>query len=133
MLLFVTLGTDDLSRAVAFYSPIFDLLGVPRLPGWTGTWACRGKDHDGGAGFWLCRPFDGAPAAAGNGTMIALPATSAAQVRAVHAAGLAHGGSVAGAPGIRDRYEPSSFVAYLDDPDGHLRPPPLRPCRGTHR
>ena len=45
-------------------------------------------------------------------------ASSAAQVRAFHAAGLAAGGRDEGAPGIRS-YHPKYFAAFLLDPDGN--------------
>jgi catechol 2,3-dioxygenase-like lactoylglutathione lyase family enzyme len=51
--------------------------------------------------------------------MAAFQATSTAQVRAWHAAGLAHGGTDEGAPGLRDNYGSAFYVAYLRDPDGH--------------
>ena len=121
MLLYVTLGTNDLARGIAFYDPIFAVLGVPRLSGWSRSWAGWGHeaDREEGTGFWLCTPFDGRPATAGNGTMVALPAASAAVVRAVHATGLANGGTDEGAPGTRPHYEPTFYVAYLRDPDGN--------------
>ena len=51
--------------------------------------------------------------------MVGFPARDAAQVRAFHAAGLAHGGTDAGAPGTRPYYTPDFYVAYLRDPDGN--------------
>ncbi|MDP9383656.1 MAG: VOC family protein, partial [Actinomycetota bacterium] len=39
-------------------------------------------------------------------------------VDAAHAAGLAAGGSDAGAPGPRPQYGPRYYAAYLRDPDG---------------
>jgi predicted lactoylglutathione lyase len=47
-----------------------------------------------------------------------LRAQSADQVRSFHAAGLAAGGSDAGAPGLRD-YHPQYFAAFLLDPEGN--------------
>lgn len=38
---------------------------------------------------------------------------------AAHAAGLAHGGADAGAPGPRPRYGNGYYGAYLRDPDGN--------------
>ena len=119
MLLYSTLGTDDLPRAVVFYDAVFRALGHSRLPDWSGGWAGWGKDYDNGYGFWLCRPFDEMPSTPGNGTMLAFKADSAAQVRAFHAAGLSNGGSDEGAPGTREYYEPEFYVAYLRDPDGN--------------
>ena len=45
-------------------------------------------------------------------------ASSAAQVRAFHAAGLAAGGRDEGAPGLRT-YHPGYFAAFLSDPEGN--------------
>lgn len=119
MLLYATLGTADLTRAVRFYDAIMTVMGQPRLPDWAGGWAGWGQDYDHGFGLWLCPPFDGGPASAGNGTMLAFRADSAAQVRAFHVAGMANGGSDEGAPGVRPQYEPGFYAAYLRDPDGH--------------
>lgn len=119
MLLYATLGTRDLPRAIAFYDAVMATLGQPRLPGWAEGWAGWGQDYDHGFGLWLCPPFDGGAATAGNGTMLAFAASSAAQVQAFHSAGLAHGGQDEGAPGIRPHYGPTFYAAYLRDPDGH--------------
>jgi len=119
MLLYTTLGTNDLPRAVVFYDAVFAVLGHARLPDWADGWAAWGQDYDKGFSFCLCAPFDAAPATAGNGTMLAFRAESAAQVRAFHAAGLAHGGQDAGAPGTRPDYGAAFYVAYLRDPDGN--------------
>ena len=69
--------------------------------------------------LWLGRTFDGAAASAGNGTMVALAATSWAQVDAFHAAALLHGGRSEGAPGLRAQYNPDFYAAYVRDPDGN--------------
>ena len=119
MLLYTTLGTNDLPRAARFYDAVMAVLGQPRLAIDAEGWVAWGQDYDGGFGLWLCSPFDGKPATAGNGTMLAFKAESAAQVRAFHAAGLAHGGTDEGAPGTRPDYGPAFYVAYLRDPDGH--------------
>lgn len=118
MLLYTTVGTDDLPRAIRFYDAIFAALGHTRLPGWADGWAGWGKDYDSGYGFWLCPPYDGRPASSGNGTMFAFKAETAAQVRRFHAAGLLNGGRDEGAPGTRADYGPEFYVAYLRDPGG---------------
>ncbi|MQT11325.1 VOC family protein [Segnochrobactrum spirostomi] len=119
MLLYTTLGTDDLPRAIAFYDAVMAALGHARLPDWSDGWAGWGQDYDTGFGFWLCRPFDEKPATAGNGTMLAFKADSPAQVRAFHAVGMSHGGADEGSPGLRPHYAPTFYAAYLRDPDGH--------------
>jgi catechol 2,3-dioxygenase-like lactoylglutathione lyase family enzyme len=119
LLLYTTVGVSDLPRSIAFYDAVFAALGASRSPGSTDGFFSWGPDYDGGVSFWICKPFDGQPPSNGNGTMIALRASSEAQVIAFHEAALAHGGSSDGAPGPRAYYEPSFYVAYVRDPDGN--------------
>ena len=69
--------------------------------------------------LWVCTPFNGAPATAGNGAMVALWAKTWAQVDAFHAAALAQGGTSEGEPGLRLQYNPDFYAAYVRDPDGN--------------
>lgn len=119
MLLYATLGTNDLPRAIGFYDAVMAALGQPRLPDFADGWAAWGQDYDHGFCLCLCAPFDGAEATVGNGSMLAFGCTSAAMVRAVHAAGMAHGGRDEGGPGPRPEYGPAFYAAYLRDPDGN--------------
>ncbi len=119
MLLDVTLGTNDLPRAIRFYQAVMPTFGMVRLKDGVAGWAGWGKDPGTDYGLWLCPPFDGNPASVGNGTMLTFAATSAAQVRAFHRAALANGGTDEGPPGTRARYSPTFYVAYVRDPDGH--------------
>lgn len=119
MLLDITLGTNDLSRGIRFYNAVFGVLGIAQRTDGADGWAGWGKDYDEGFSLWLCPTFDGKLATVGNGTMLTLAADSAAQVRAVYRAALANGGTDEGAPGIRERYSPTFYVAYMRDPDGH--------------
>ena len=118
LILYTTLGVSDLDRGAAFYDAVFATLGYPRaqeseaFPSW-------GPDYDGGVSFAICRPFNGQPPSAGNGSMVALRAASEAEVIAFHAAALAHGGSCEGPPGVRPQYALSFFAAYIRDPDGN--------------
>lgn len=120
MLLYTTLGTNDLPRATAFWAPLMAALGHAPVPdlgaGWAG-WG--GATYDAGFGLYLCAPFDGQAADAGNGLTLAFPASSAAQVRALYALALENGGRDDGPPGLRPYYEPSFYVAYVRAPDGH--------------
>ena len=51
--------------------------------------------------------------------MLAFEASSQAQVRALHAAALAAGGTDEGQPGFRASYGPRFYVGYLRDPQGN--------------
>lgn len=53
-----------------------------------------------------------------DGVHFAFTAQSRAEVDAFHAAALAAGGRDNGAPGIRERYHPNYYGAFVLDPDG---------------
>ena len=126
MFTYVCLGSDDLARAIPFYDAALGALGLTRCntqaeTDWDG-WVGWGTYADGGrqeVALWLCQPFDGQPATAGNGCMIALQAASWAQVEQFHRAALANGGSCEGPPGLRPQYNADFYAAYVRDPDGH--------------
>jgi catechol 2,3-dioxygenase-like lactoylglutathione lyase family enzyme len=120
-------GANDLEKALAFYTALLAPLGVVRYWGEPadGFIGFHNPDEppDPASGkrrsFWLCRPIDGEPASAGNGVNIGFSAPTRAAVDAAHAAGLAHGGTCEGPPGLRPHYHPAWHSAYLRDPDGN--------------
>jgi len=125
MFTYVCFGTNDLAAAARFYDATLGALGLRRCdvendPAWNG-WIGWGTYRSGGAelALWVCSPFDGRRASAGNGTMVALRASSWQQVDDFHAAALAHGGRSEGAPGVRPQYYPDFYAAYVRDPDGN--------------
>lgn len=69
--------------------------------------------------FLIGTPFDGEPAAAGNGQMVALLAPSRAAVDHAYASALDNGGFCEGPPGLRPHYHPDYYGAYFRDPDGN--------------
>ena len=126
MLTYVSLGTNDLARATAFYDATLATLGLQRCitgdPDWDRICAGWGTYEEGGTrefALWVGRPFDQQPATSGNGTMIALRAGSWKAVDDFHAAALANGGTSEGAPGLRPHYSPDFYAAYVRDPDGN--------------
>ncbi len=112
----VTVGTDDLDRAGAFYDAVLATLGHSR-----GLERERFIAYGDGSGarFFVMRPYDGKPASAGNGTHVAFLAPDRAAVDAFHAAALAAGGTDEGAPGLRPHYHADYYGAYVRDPDGN--------------
>jgi len=126
MFTYVTLGTNDLERAARFYDAVLQPLGLTRCDtsgeaNWEG-WAGWGRYEQGGAqelALWVCKPYDGALATPGNGTMVALSAGSWTAVQRFHAAALTHGGRSEGAPGLRPHYNADFYAAYVRDPDGN--------------
>ena len=120
MLSHVFIGVNDFDRAVAFYSQVLERLGlVLRFTESDRPWA--GWQTPGVARplFLIGRPFDGQPAAPGNGAMNALLAADRATVDAVHALALQHGGRCEGPPGLRPEYHASYYGAYFRDPEGN--------------
>ncbi len=115
--LYLTLGTNDLTRAIRFYDAALAPLGLVRRA-MMETEAGYGLPEDSRTRLWITQPFDGRPATPGNGSMPALVAASPQAVRDFHAAALAHGGTDEGAPGLRP-YGPAFFAAYVRDPDGN--------------
>lgn len=111
------LGTNDLERAVAFYDRVLGELGYPRVRKYAQS-AAYGPGENGPPIFWICNPYDGGPASAGNGTHVAFMAPDRASVDRFHATALALGGVDEGAPGLRD-YGPDYYGAYVRDPDGN--------------
>ena len=126
MFTYVCLGTNNLARATAFYDATLAALGLARCDvsgesNWNG-WVGWGTYEDHGRkeiALWLCPPFDGKPPTPGNGVMVALQAKSWKEVDQFHAAALANGGTSEGAPGLRLRYDPDFYAAYIRDPDGN--------------
>lgn len=114
MIGYVTVGTNDLSRAARFYDALASELGVGRMM--EGDTYIAWGEPGGGAGVAAMKPFDGNAASVGNGVMVALEAKDEAQVQRLHEIALASGGSDEGAPGTRGG---GFYAAYFRDPDGN--------------
>ncbi len=110
----VTFGTRDLERGKRFYDAIMAEFGGSRA--FERERACGWGFPEGGPSIGITYPYDGNAASVGNGTMFALMAKDEDQVRRVHAAALASGGSCEGPPGPRDN---GFYAAYFRDPDGN--------------
>lgn len=115
MIAYTTLGTHDLARAAAFYDAVLAELGAERFMEESDYFIAWGNSRD-GAGLAITWPFNKEPASVGNGTMVALGATSREQVDRVYARAIELGGTDEGAPG--QRY-PGFYAAYFRDLDGN--------------
>jgi catechol 2,3-dioxygenase-like lactoylglutathione lyase family enzyme len=121
MIGYVTLGTDDLDRARAFYDALLGTIGAKRL--------MQFPDEDGGFTMWgvsmdrpaivVTRPYDKEPQNCGNGNMIAIVMDERSKVDALHAMALELGATDEGAPGFRGDPKFGYYFAYFRDPDGH--------------
>lgn len=114
MIGYVTLGTNDLDRAAAFYDAIATAMGTRRMYEWPG--AIAWGEPGGPAGLGVTQPFNREPATVGNGVMVALEVRDRATVDAIHALALSMGGSCEGPPGPRGE---GFYAGYFRDPDGN--------------
>lgn len=122
MIAYVTVGADDIAAAKRFYSAFLPALGYQLKEGSEGlSYALPVEPGQSPLlpDFYVKPPFDGGPASAGNGAMVAFEARNQAQVRALHATALAAGGADEGQPGFRAAYGPHFYVSYLRDPQGN--------------
>jgi predicted lactoylglutathione lyase len=112
MIGYVTLGTNDLQRAAAFYDAILAHFGAKRV--WSNDrgigWGAKGPM------LAVMKPYDGQAATHGNGTMIALSVDSKEKVDAIYKQALALGGTDEGPAGARS---PTFYGAYFRDLDGN--------------
>jgi catechol 2,3-dioxygenase-like lactoylglutathione lyase family enzyme len=122
MIAYVTVGADDIARAKRFYSAFLPALGYTIEEGPEGlSYALPAEQGQTPVlpDFYVKPPFNGQSASAGNGTMVAFEARSQLEVRNLHSAALAAGGSDEGQPGFRASYGPHFYVGYLRDPQGN--------------
>lgn len=111
----VSVGTNDLDRAQAFYDPVMDAIGLRRI---------KRSDRLVGYGlteivFSVERPKDGGRSGPGNGVHVAFHAGHRNAVDEFYRLGIEHGGSDDGRPGIRSEYDQHYYAAFLRDPDGN--------------
>ncbi len=121
MILYITLGTNNLERSIRFYDPTMATLGFHRH--------VTNEDEIGygpekkpvqarSCFVWITKPVLKLPATWSNGSMLALPASSHTAVQAFHVAALSHGGFDEGTPGLRPYHE-KFYACYVRDPDGN--------------
>jgi len=114
MIGYVTLGTNDLKRAAAFYDGLLAEIGAKRM--------MQGEDFIAWSikpdlpGLGVTKPFDKKAATVGNGVMVALAVDSEAKVIAIHSKALQLGGTDEGAPGKRSE---NFYAGYFRDLDGN--------------
>jgi catechol 2,3-dioxygenase-like lactoylglutathione lyase family enzyme len=109
----ISLQTDDLSAAVAWYDDVLAPLGVSRLLDFEGV-AGYGPT-DGFPSFWLGAATD----PGGRQAHIAFTAVDRAAVRAVHQVAIGLGGEVLHEPREWPEYHPGYYAVFLRDPDGN--------------
>ena len=99
MIGYITLGTNDLKKAVAFYDNLLAEIGAGRFMQEERfvAWAVAPDKP----ALSVCLPNDGKAATAGNGTMIALAVDSTDKVDTLYARAIQLGAGDEGLPGPR--------------------------------
>ena len=116
MIGYITLGTNDLNRAKAFYDALLAEMGVTRLMefGDRGFGWAASLDQP-----MLCifKPYDGQAATIGNGVMAGISVDSRDTVDRMHKKALELGGTDEGRPGLRAAGGDGFYAAYFRDLD----------------
>jgi len=114
MIAYVTLGTNNMDRAAAFYDALLAEFGAKRMIESERLilWGTAGAPS-----LAIAKPFDGKPATVGNGVMVALTVDSSEKVNAIHKKALELGGQDEGAPGPRGGG--GMYIGYFRDLDGN--------------
>lgn len=114
MIGYVTLGTNDLPRATAFYDALFASLGAKRL--WESERGVAWGVAMDKPGLGVMKPYDGKAATRGNGIMIAIVVDSREKVDAFYRKALELGGTDEGPVGPRGD---GFYAGYFRDLDGN--------------
>lgn len=119
MIGYVTIGTNDIDKARAYYDALFGSIGGKRLMEFEQGFTLYGTGW-GQPGVAVTPPYNGEPAFAGNGNMVAIVLDSRDKVDAFHAKALELGGSDEGPPGLRGPEGNRAFYGgYFRDPEGN--------------
>ena len=114
MIGYVTLGTNDLEKAAAFYEELLGTLGAKRIFD-VETFVAFGTSMT-EPSLAISKPFNGEAATVGNGTMVALQMENKDQVKALYGKAMELGATCEGKPGDRgDNF----YAAYFRDLDGN--------------
>lgn len=113
MIGYVTLGTNNMDEAAAFYDALLGSLGASRVM--EADTFIAWSTAPGKPAISVIKPADGKPATVGNGVMVAIPVDSTDKVDALHAKALELGGKDEGAPGYRTDNFYAGYFRDLDD------------------
>lgn len=114
MIGYVTLGTNDVAKASAFYDALLGEIGAGRFMESDDfvAWATA----PGAPGISVIKPHDGKPANVGNGVMVAISCDKPEAVDHLYAKAIELGGTDAGPAGPRgDKF----YAGYFRDLDGN--------------
>jgi len=111
----VTVGTNDLKRARAFYDKVLGALGYKRLTDLGENGSIWGESAP---EFFVLKPANGLPSTHANGGTVSFVAPSRKAVASFHKEALAQGAKDEGAVGPRS-WHPTAYAGYVRDLDGN--------------
>jgi predicted lactoylglutathione lyase len=114
MIGYVTLGTNDMTRAASFYDDLLGVVGAKRAME-TEKFICWGNDPKAPMLF-VIKPADGNKATIGNGVMVALAARDKEEVDKIYQKAIALGAKDEGPAGPRGD---GFYAGYFRDSDGN--------------
>ena len=112
----VSIGTNNLQRAVEFYDQVLQSIGARRQHEIPGVAVAYGKYFP---EFWVQTPLDQKPATCANGVHFAFLAPSKKAVGDFYETALTAGATSDGKPGPRPEYGPGYYGCFVYDLDGH--------------
>lgn len=119
MIGYITIGTNDLPRAVTYYDALFGSISVGRFMEVANYFVAWSPSPDAPA-VSVTIPFNKEPATVGNGVMVALIMESPEKVDAFYKKALELGGTDEGMPGFRPEENNKGYYgAYFRDLDGN--------------
>lgn len=116
MIGYVTVGTNDIEKASAYYDSLLAGIGASRSMDMDTfkVWSNGGE-----AAFSITMPFNQEAATVGNGVMVAIALDSPAAVDKMHAKAIELGGTDEGVPGPRGGDDSGFYAGYFRDLDGN--------------
>ncbi|MBW3695333.1 VOC family protein [Vibrio sp. T187] len=114
MIGYLILGSNNIQASNAFYSPLLAMMEAKQVVNSDSFLAW--SFGEGTPVFSIRKPADGNEASNGNGTLVALRASSTEMVDRLHQKALSLGGQNEGDPGVRSG---GFYCAYFRDPDGN--------------
>ncbi|MCP3984667.1 MAG: VOC family protein [bacterium] len=115
MIGYVTIGSNDLDKACAFYDGLLAEVGAKQMMGMDRI-KFYGTGKENAAMIAVCIPYDEKTQDCGNGNMIAIPGGSREGVDKLYAKAIELGATDEGPPGER---MPVFYGAYVRDLDGN--------------
>ncbi len=114
MLGYVTLGTNDMDKAAAFYDALLAEMGGKRMM--EGDTFIAWGGEPGKPGLGVIKPYDGNAATVGNGTMVAIACDKPETVDRLYNKAIELGAKDEGPAGPRGD---AFYAGYFRDPDGN--------------